>query len=85
MRRLLIALTLFALAFPSSAFAKGVFHPEDEFVLHPWVSIHLGPIDMSINKAVVYLMIGSVVTMALGIFLMRVRVGVKPGTRQTIG
>ena len=51
----------------------------------PWVEIHLGPIDMSINKAVVYLMLGSVVTMALGIFLMRARIGVKPGTRQTIG
>jgi F-type H+-transporting ATPase subunit a len=40
---------------------------------------------MSINKAVVYLMIGSVITMALGILLMRVRVGVEPNTRQTIG
>ena len=40
---------------------------------------------MSINKAVVYLMLGSVVTMALGITLMRSRIGVRPGTRQTIG
>ena len=39
--------------------AKGEFHPEDEFELHPWVSIHLGPLDMSINKAVVYLLLGA--------------------------
>jgi F-type H+-transporting ATPase subunit a len=49
------------------------------------VPIHLGPLDLSINKAVVYLLIGSLLTMALGIFLMRVRVGVQPGTRQTLG
>jgi len=86
MRRLLIALTLFALAFPSSAFAKGVFHPEDEFVLHPWVSIHLGPIDMSINKAVAYLWLGTVLSITLGIVFMRVRFRApRPGVRETIG
>jgi len=86
MRRLLIALTLFALAFPSSAFAKGVFHPEDEFVLHPWVSIHLGPIDMSINKAVAYLWLGTLLSIALGIVFMRVRFRApRPGVRETIG
>jgi F-type H+-transporting ATPase subunit a len=53
--------------------------------LPAWVSIHIGPIDMSINKAVAYLILASLVTMALGIFLMRVRVGVTPDTRQTIG
>ena len=36
------------------------FDPEDEFELHTWVSIHLGPLDLSINKAVVYLMLGAV-------------------------
>ena len=85
MRRALFVLATLALTAPSQAFARGEFDPTHEFELDPWVSIHIGPLDMSINKAVVYLMIGSVVTMALGIFLMRARVGVKPGTRQTIG
>ena len=85
MRRALTAIALFALVAPSQAFARGEFDPTKEFELHPWVSIHVGPIDLSINKAVVYLMLGSLITMALGIFLMRVRVGVEPGTRQTIG
>jgi F-type H+-transporting ATPase subunit a len=76
---------LFTLAAPSAAFAKGSFHPEEEFKLNDWVSIHLGPLDMSINKAVAYLALGSLLTIALGIGLMRMRVGVDPTTRQTIG
>ena len=85
MRRALAAIAFLALLAPGQAFARGEFDPTKEFELRPWVSMHLGPIDMSINKAVVYLILGSLLTMALGIFLMRVRVGVKPGTRQTIG
>jgi F-type H+-transporting ATPase subunit a len=85
MRRALGAIAFLALVAPGQALARGEFDPTTEFELHPWVSIHLGPIDMSINKAVVYLIIGSLLTMALGIFLMRLRVGVEPGTRQTIG
>jgi F-type H+-transporting ATPase subunit a len=65
--------------------ARGEFDPTHEFELHDWVPIHIGPLDLSINKAVVYLMLGSLVTMALGIVLMRFRLGVRPGVRQTIG
>jgi F-type H+-transporting ATPase subunit a len=61
------------------------FDPSTEFELHDWVPIHLGPLDMSINKAVVYLWMGAAVSMLLGVLLMRLRVGVEPGTRQTIG
>jgi F-type H+-transporting ATPase subunit a len=61
------------------------FDPSHEFELPAWISIHIGPLDMSINKAVAYLILASLVTMALGIFTMRVRVGVSPDTRQTIG
>jgi F-type H+-transporting ATPase subunit a len=85
MRRALFIAATLALLAPSQAFARGKFDPTKEFELHPWVPIHLGPLDMSINKAVVYLMIGSVLTMALGIFLMRARIAVEPGTRQTVG
>jgi F-type H+-transporting ATPase subunit a len=81
----MFALGLLALALPTPAFAKGDFHPEEEFELHPWISIHVGPLDLSINKAVAYLLLGSLCTMLLGIVLMRVRLGVRPGVRQTIG
>jgi F-type H+-transporting ATPase subunit a len=87
MRSRLLAVALFALAFPQAAFARGKFDPVEEFEQHDWVPIHLGPLDLSITKAVAYLMIATVVTIFLGIFLMRVRVrpSGQPGVRQTIG
>jgi F-type H+-transporting ATPase subunit a len=83
----LLAAVFFALAFPQAAFARGEFDPVKEFEQHEWVSIHLGPLDLSITKAVVYLMLATVLTIFLGLFLMRVRVrnGAEPGVRQTIG
>jgi F-type H+-transporting ATPase subunit a len=80
-RRLAVVLAL-ALAAPQAAFARGKFDPSTEFEQHPWISIHLGPLDLSITKAVVYLLIGAGVTMLLGVGLMRVK---RPGRRQTIG
>jgi len=85
MKGRLLAVALFALAFPQAAFARGEFDPVKEFEQHDWVPIHLGPLDLSITKAVVYLMLGTVLTILLGIVLMRVRLGVDPGVRQTIG
>jgi F-type H+-transporting ATPase subunit a len=87
MKSRLLAVALFALAFPQAAFARGEFDPVKEFEQHEWVSIHLGPLDLSITKAVVYLMLATVLTIFIGIFLMRVKVraGGAPGVRQTIG
>ncbi len=85
MKARLLALAVLALSFPPAAFARGTFDPTKEFEQHEWVSIHLGPLDLSITKAVVYLMLGTLMTIGLGILLMRVRLGVRPGARQTIG
>ena len=74
-----------ALTLASEAPAEEEFDPAHEFELPAWVSIHIGPVDMSINKAVAYLMLASLVTMALGILTMRVRLHVAPDRRQTIG
>ena len=85
MRARLLGVVLFALAFPQAAFARGTFDPVKEFEQHDWVPIHLGPLDLSITKAVAYLLLGTVLTILLGVGLMRVRLGVQPGVRQTIG
>jgi F-type H+-transporting ATPase subunit a len=85
MRRALVALVTLALVLPQAASAKGEFHPEEEFELHPWIPIHIGPLDLSINKAVAYLLLGAAVTIALGFLLMRVRLHVDPDSRQTAG
>jgi F-type H+-transporting ATPase subunit a len=82
MRRLLVAAAAFALVLPGNALAKGEFHPEEEFEQHPWVSIHIGPLDLSITKAVAYLLLGTLLTILLGLWLMRW----KPrGRRQALG
>jgi F-type H+-transporting ATPase subunit a len=84
-RRALVTISLVALALPGQALARGDFDPTDEFEQHEWVPIHIGPLDLSITKAVVYLMLGSVLTMAFGIVFMRWRLKVEPDTRQTFG
>jgi F-type H+-transporting ATPase subunit a len=81
-RRWLVALVLAALALPSPALARGHFDPTTEFEQHKWIPIHLGPLDLSITKAVVYLMLGTVVTILLGLFLMR---GTTLTRRGTVG
>jgi F-type H+-transporting ATPase subunit a len=81
-KRLLLLLTTVALAAPANAFARGEFDPTVEFEQHEWVPIHLGPLNLSITKAVVYLMLGALFTILLGLGLMRVKTG---GRRQAIG
>jgi len=85
MRRRLLAVALLALAFPQTAFARGDFNPADEFTLHKWVKIELGPLDLSITKAVVYLWIGAALTILIGIVFMRTRLALTPDRRQTVG
>ena len=82
MRRWLFALSLAALALPNPAFARGHFDPTTEFEQHKWIPIHLGPLDLSITKAVVYLFIGSALTILLGLVLMR---GATLTRRGTVG
>jgi F-type H+-transporting ATPase subunit a len=81
-RRWVLRLTLLGLALPSPAFARGHFDPTTEFEQHEWIPIHLGPLNLSITKAVVYLFIGSAVTILVGLVLMR---GRTLNRRQTTG
>jgi F-type H+-transporting ATPase subunit a len=92
MKRALAALTTLALGFPMSALAveapageEEKFDPSHEFELHAWIPIEIGPLDLSINKAVAYLFLGTAVAIILGIVLMRVRLRVDPDNRQTTG
>ena len=85
MKRLAVFLVGVALVLPSAALAKGEFHPEEEFEQHAWVPIHLGPLDLSITKAVAYLLLGALLTIVLGIVTMRLRLKTAPDRRQTLG
>jgi F-type H+-transporting ATPase subunit a len=93
MTRVLAVLTTLVLVLPATALATTAngteeeeeFDPSVEFEQHEWIPIHIGPLDMSVTKAVAYLILGSVVTMTLGILLMRVKLRVDPDRRQTSG
>jgi F-type H+-transporting ATPase subunit a len=92
-RALALALTLLLVLPASVALASTTegeeeeFNPEHDFEVGEWIPIHLGPLDLSINKAVAYLMLATVVTITLGIVLMRIKVGSKndPSRRQAVG
>jgi F-type H+-transporting ATPase subunit a len=80
--RYLLTIAALALLMPQAAFARGEFDPTTEFEQHEWIPIHLGPLNLSVTKAVVYLMLGTVLTILLGVGLMRVKT---PGRRQALG
>jgi F-type H+-transporting ATPase subunit a len=61
------------------------FQPQEEFELHPWISLEIGPVDMSVNKAVAYLWLGGLVTILFGIWVMRFGLSIRPSRRQTTG
>ena len=92
MRRLLTLATSLWLAFPATALAATAegeeeekFDPSHEWLLHEWVPIHLGPLDLSINKAVAYLLLGCALTILICWALMRWRLNTDPDRRQTVG
>ena len=58
------------------------FKPQNEFKLEPWVSLHLGGVDLSINKAVLYLVLASALTIFTMVWIAR-RMAQKPNRVQT--
>jgi F-type H+-transporting ATPase subunit a len=58
------------------------FQPQNEFKLDNWISIHIGPLDMSINKAVLYLFLGSVLTITAWMYIAN-RMQQRPNRVQT--
>jgi F-type H+-transporting ATPase subunit a len=88
---ILVGLFGLVLLLPSAALAqatteedKGAFIAE-EWELHEWIPIHLGPLDLSINKAVAYLLLGAFCSCLIGIVFMRVKFGSDPNRRQALG
>jgi F-type H+-transporting ATPase subunit a len=59
------------------------FQPQNEFKLVPWISIKIGPIDMSINRAVLYLFIAAALTTATMVFVAK-RMQQRPNNVQTV-
>jgi F-type H+-transporting ATPase subunit a len=58
------------------------FQPQNEFKLDPWIPLELGPFDMSINKAVLYLVLACALTSAAMLYIAN-RMQAKPNRVQT--
>ena len=58
------------------------FKPQDEFKLHDWIPIHIAGINFSINRAVLYLLLASALTIFVMVSIAR-RMEMKPNRIQT--
>jgi F-type H+-transporting ATPase subunit a len=59
------------------------FKPQDEFKLDPWIEIKIGGLDLSFNKAVLYLLLGCILTIGTMVLIAR-RMQQKPNRTQVI-
>jgi F-type H+-transporting ATPase subunit a len=59
------------------------FKPQDEFKLDAWIKFEIGPLDLSFNKAVLYLLLACVLTIGTMVWIAR-RMQEKPNRVQTI-
>jgi F-type H+-transporting ATPase subunit a len=91
-KRALAAVAVLALTLPATALAQSSteeetkFDPSHEWELKTWgPELKIGPIDMSINKAVAYLFLGTIVSILIGVVFFRVVKGGPPDRRQAVG
>jgi F-type H+-transporting ATPase subunit a len=66
---LLVAILLLVI-FGSSG-KNEAFKPQNEFKLEPWVTLKIGSLDLSINRAVFYLALASALTIAVMVWISR--------------
>ena len=77
-----IAPTLLLLAVVGSEGKNEVFAPQDEFKLDPWIELKIAGIDLSFNKAVLYLVLACALTAGTMIYIAR-RMQDRPNRVQT--
>ena len=77
-----LAITVLMLQVFGSDGKNESFQPQNEFKLEPWLSIKLGSLDLSINKAVLYLALASGLTIFTMVWISR-RMAEKPNRVQT--
>ena len=58
------------------------FQPQNEFKLEPWIELKIGPLDMSFNKAVLYLLLACALTTIAMVYLAN-RMQARPNRVQT--
>jgi F-type H+-transporting ATPase subunit a len=78
----IIALAIILAAIFGSAGRNDEFQPQNEFKLDPWVSIKIGSLDLSINKAVLYLFLACALTTTAMVYIAK-RMQGRPNRVQT--
>jgi F-type H+-transporting ATPase subunit a len=78
----ILALLVGLFAIFGSEGQNNAYEPQNEFKLDPWVSIKLGSLDMSINKAVLYLFLATAFTVWAMVYVAR-RMQDRPNRVQT--
>ena len=77
-----LAIAILMLLIFGSAGKNEEFQPQNEFKLEPWITLEIGGIDLSINKAVLYLVLASALTICTMVWISR-RMQQKPNRVQT--
>jgi F-type H+-transporting ATPase subunit a len=78
---LLVAIALYAIF--GSEGENEHFKPQNEFKLEPWIEFKIGGLDLSFNKAVLYLLITCILTIGTMVYISK-RMQDKPNRVQTI-
>jgi F-type H+-transporting ATPase subunit a len=78
----LVGLVLILFAAFGSTGKNDAFQPQNEFKLDPWIPIKVGPLDLSINKAVLYLWLAAALTTGTMIWIAN-RMTARPNRVQT--
>jgi F-type H+-transporting ATPase subunit a len=78
---LLVAIALYAIF--GSEGENDHFKPQNEFKLEPWIEFKIGGLDMSFNKAVLYLLLTCILTIGTMVYIAR-RLQDRPNRVQTI-
>ena len=81
-------LLLVLLASPAMAFAaesdEEDFKPVEEFIISPWFDLELGPVNLGISKAVVYLWLAALIAVILTLWIVRGGLRVQPSRTQAV-
>lgn len=77
-----LAIAILLLLIFGNAGKNEAFKPQNEFKLEEWIGIHIGSVDLSINKAVLYLFLASALTILTMTWIAR-RMQQRPNRVQT--
>ena len=69
---------------PAIASAKAKFDPSTEFSINAYLHLKVGPIDLSVNKAVIYLLITTVILCVIAPLVVRAGLRSRPGKGQNV-